>query len=373
MVNPTGNSSTLGGAPALTTQFGNVVRIPITFTPSQNVQNVNVDISAYNLQNATSALLDNSTNSFPTTFYFQQTGQNVTVPPNQQQIVSLLLTGKYISISATTTIGTALTVNVFLAGGKVFPAVWQSSPPISGPLVYSYLVLTASGSLTVPANWNSSVNLIEVYGAGSDGLIGTNGGAGGSYASISNYVATPGAIIPYQIGVRGGSVGAGTVPTSNTWFKDGATLLATGSNGQVASGIVNCVGTVKFGGGNGGNSTGAAGGGGGGAGGPNGVGAAGGIAAGSVGGAGGTADLGLGGAGGAGGTQSPTRNGVAGGFGTETNGTWGAGGGGGGGAQGGGSSGANGGQYGGGGGGNGYNQYLGVGSSGALILSWAHS
>ena len=141
-----------------------------------------------------------------------------------------------------------------------------------------FLTSTTTSSWTVPANWNSSNNTIEVIGAGGGSqYIGSDGGGGGAYSKISNLTLTPGASVSYQVG--DGTVTATTSSSRDTWFSSTATVLAKGgtkggksspgSGGASTSGV----GTLKYSGGNGGNYTSSGvytGGGGGGAAGPNG-------------------------------------------------------------------------------------------------------
>lgn len=222
-------------------------------------------------------------------------------------------------------------------------------------------------SWTVPADWNSSNNTIEVIGGGGGGgggsfggggTRGAGGGGGGGYSKISNLALTPGASVSWQVGhqgVRGaaggGSVGHNGTAGGDTWF-NGATFAASsvaakggggglepydfagwgggGGGGSSALGI----GTVKYDGGRGGytiNDGTHQGGGGGGAAGPNqvpiGNGVNGSDASGNFGGVGGAGDAGAGGAGG--GIASAGGNGAE--WGTIGGATIGSGGGGGGG------------------------------------------
>ncbi|PWT78222.1 MAG: hypothetical protein C5B60_01540 [Chloroflexi bacterium] len=165
------------------------------------------------------------------------------------------------------------------------------------------IVLTSASvsPWVVPGDWNNT-NTIEAIGAGGNGWGPGSGffaGGGGAYAKISNLTLTPGANITFQIGLPqavGVAAGAGTTPPMNTWFRDGATLVAAGAATKVsgaAGTAANSVGTVKNSGGAGSNS-------GGGAGGPTGAGLAGvGGGAPNVGGAGdaGSATGGVGGVG----------------------------------------------------------------------------
>jgi len=152
-------------------------------------------------------------------------------------------------------------------------------PPITQIVIF----LTSGTSFNRPGDWNDANNTIEAIGAGGDSS-GTTGATAGCYAKIVNYVLP--ATFTYQIGLHGGSVGAGTGPTANTWGTNASTIVAAG----IASVTTNCVGSTVFAGG-----TGGVGHGGGGAAGPNGAGNS------SSGIAGASGDAGFGGAGGAGG------------------------------------------------------------------------
>jgi hypothetical protein len=239
--------------------------------------------------------------------------------------------------------------------------------------------LTSGTSWTVPADWNSASNTIEVIGGGgaggASGGLGIGGGGGGAYAEIANLSLTPSNSVSYQVGAGAPAVAFGNgngTSGGDTYFNGaGATcasqsICAKGGNGGSGTSLgvsaqggtaASSVGTIKNSGGNGGagNATkgGDPGSGGGGAAGPNGAGGAGGGNAAP----GGTGDNGHGGAGG--GSQTP------GGVGTEWDSSHGSGGGGGGSSNGT-SNGAIGGKYGGGGGGGG-----GGGAGGLIVIKYA--
>ncbi len=243
------------------------------------------------------------------------------------------------------------------------------------------IFLTSGTSWTVPADWNSSNNKIEVIGGGGSGGgsgygsgYPTGGGAGGAggYASTSNVSLTPSSNIYFQVGSGGSAVSS----TANGLAGTDTYLCSTSSNCGVGSSVVGvhggaggtwgssggggggAGGTVVIGtgskGGNGGNgSTSGGTGGGGGAAGPSGAGNNGAV------GVAGSGDAGFGGTGGA-------YNGSSGTAGTEFDSTHGSGGGGG---AGNGSSGGTGGNYGAGGGGAGYGSGTASGSGrGGLIV-----
>lgn len=144
---------------------------------------------------------------------------------------------------------------------------------------------------TVPSNWNSANNTIEVVGPGGSGAtsaaVAGGGGGGGAYAKVTNQTYTPGGTVSFQIGTGGSATAtwfsaSGTV---NAGAGGNATGLTHGNGGTVGAGT----GSSGGNGGDGGNLAGAGGGGGGGAAGPNGAGHIGGsgIATGATGGGGG--------------------------------------------------------------------------------------
>lgn len=212
------------------------------------------------------------------------------------------------------------------------------------------IYLTSGTSFTVPTDWNSASNTIEVIGGGGggDSNFGWAGGGGGAYALISNLSLSGGGSVTYRVGAGGtanahnATTGAGgdsyfngtgtTCSAQSVCAKGGKAGLGSSSAGGAGgnqTGNTGSVGTLITKGGTGFN-------GGGGAGGQRGDGV---TATGSAGGAG---DAGFGGAGG-------TGSGVAGGNGTEWDASHGSGGGGGGNTGFGGTA-ATGGNYGGGGG-----------------------
>lgn len=228
--------------------------------------------------------------------------------------------------------------------------------------------LTSGSSWTVPANWNSSSNIIEAIGGGSYGAGFNSGGGGGAYAKIFNLALTPGASIPYQVG-EGGSRTVWT-PATGSWFRDTDTLHAqAGSNASGGSGAISR-GSVTFSGGNGGTGW-LSGGGGGGAAGTNGDGNNGAAPSlSNAGGKGGSGDADFGGEGGDGVLNGA---GEPGGDGAGWDSTHGSGGGGGGGGRFTGAGGV-GGLYGGGGGGGGVGgNPPGNGAQGIIVIRYTPS
>ncbi|MDO8576494.1 MAG: hypothetical protein Q7R90_04210, partial [bacterium] len=211
------------------------------------------------------------------------------------------------------------------------------------------IYLTSGTSWTVPADWNSSNNTIEVIGGGGGGENGTGtfcgrAGGGGAYTRSINLALTSGSTATYRVGA-GGIAGTkdllGGYPGGDTYFN--ATSLTNavakgpsvavaaehGSSGLQPTGgsAANSVGLIKHNGGNGGNSGGipslSGGAGGGGAAGPNGNGNAGSncpdvFLSPPPDGIGGSGDAGFGGAAGANGTEWNSTHGSGGvGIGTK--------------------------------------------------------
>lgn len=158
------------------------------------------------------------------------------------------------------------------------------------------IFLLSGGSWTVPSDWDSSNNTIEVIsggGGGGNGVTGHSAGAGGAgatYAKIVNATLTPGAVVTVAVGTGGAAQTAGGATylcnsNSNCASLAGTAVIvgAPGGGGAttVTGGLATSTGavgsTINIGG-NGGSYTGSNSGaaGGGGAGGLNGVGAAGG-------------------------------------------------------------------------------------------------
>ncbi len=88
---------------------------------------------------------------------------------------------------------------------------------------------TASGNFTIPAGVNSIT--VEIVGSGGNGDVnGGGGGAGGGYAS-SQYTVTPGASIPFVIGVPGGGAINGVSSFSSAMFATGGSNAGGSSGG----------------------------------------------------------------------------------------------------------------------------------------------
>ncbi len=284
--------------------------------------------------------------------------------------------------------------------------------------------LTSGTSWSVPSDWNSSSNSIEVIGGGGGGAgpyvndptySAGSGGGGGGYSKTTNVSLTPSGSVTYAVGSAGsagainsnGGTGGDTYfcnSTSNCTSISGSAVVAGakgGSPGAVSNSYVDAaggaggssssgIGSTKYSGGSGGagritghdtfSVRGAGGGGGSGGNTANGsAGTAGYLTGGSTvsgpGGAGGATNGGSGGTGGGYGSLSSV-----GGNGTTWDATHGAGGGGGGAGYNGdiqGTAGSAGGNYGGGGGGGSYASGLGAGggagAQGIIVITYAPS
>jgi hypothetical protein len=335
------------------------VLLPFAFASGAQTLQENISLASFNMSCVQSMLIDNSQCPYATTVTLTATGQNVVTSANSQQIVPVISNAVAFNLIVYIAGPSTCVVNVSLMNCYVPPAQWSSNPGSVSPggLNLQYIVLTSGTSWTVPTNWMANGSQILAIGAGGSGgyNLGAGGsGTGGDCAFIVNAALTPGASIPYQIGLAGGSVGAGPGPTANTWFENAATLIAaggasaSGSSSGAASSGANSVGAVIN---HGGAGFSGGGGGGGGAGGFYGVGAAGSALA------GGNADASQGGAGG--GSAAP------GGSGTEFAGV--------GSGGGGGPAGQNGGLYGGAGSGNKGSSTVGSGANGVIIISYYHT
>lgn len=163
---------------------------------------------------------------------------------------------------------------------------------MAAPAAPVQIVLTSGTSWTVPDDWNNSGNKVECIGAGASNFFqdGTAnfGGGGGAYAMKQNIALTPGATVSYRIGSS-----SKTLAVNSSWFVSDSTVKAAGATNATGASVSNCVGDLRYAGGNGGASYG-----GGGAAGPNGNGMGGSVAK------GGDGDAGFGGIGSASNSQA---------------------------------------------------------------------
>ena len=191
---------------------------------------------------------------------------------------------------------TSLKINT-TSGETTTARAWKLSVT-EGAGTTQQVILTSGTSYTVPSDWNSGNNTIEVIGGGGGGSAaytgnGAAGGGGGAYSKISNLTLTPGASIAYVIGGGGnGGTGGGNGGAGGDTYFNGASIGASsvgakgggggGGNSSVGAGGASAsgVGDTKYSGGNGGTSNNSTdgGGGGGGAAGKNGAGQNGGAA-----------------------------------------------------------------------------------------------
>lgn len=136
--------------------------------------------------------------------------------------------------------------------------------------------LTSGASWTVPSDWNSSNNTIEVIGGGGGGRAGNtgagDGAGGGAYSKVTNLSLTPGASVTYAVGT-GGAAGPSETAGGDTYLCNSTSNCASiagtavqvgakgggtggggsgGAGGNAASGV----GTTKYSGGAGGGRTG---------------------------------------------------------------------------------------------------------------------
>jgi hypothetical protein len=115
-----------------------------------------------------------------------------------------------------------------------------------------FQAITSGASFVTPADWNNANNKVHCIGAGANGLVGSGtggnafgkaGGGGGAYAAKNNM--TLSGTVVCQIG----AANSGT----DTFVTNAATLNADAAAVSSATGglLANCVGDVKFAGGNG--------------------------------------------------------------------------------------------------------------------------
>lgn len=107
--------------------------------------------------------------------------------------------------------------------------------PVLAYSVFIYLTTTGSNNWSVPADWNSTDNLVEAIGGGGSGASGGTisatigrgggGGGGGAFALKANIGLSPGGTAPY-------SINAG----ANTNFNSGEVIAVAGSGASVQNG-----------------------------------------------------------------------------------------------------------------------------------------
>ena len=105
----------------------------------------------------------------------------------------------------------SISKSLFVSGLPLFfLCLTLFSLPAQASAKIIYLTTTGAGTWTVPIDWNSASNTIEVIGGGGGGAAGTAsvsggqpGGGGGAYSEISNLALTHGTTVTVQIGAAG--------------------------------------------------------------------------------------------------------------------------------------------------------------------------
>jgi hypothetical protein len=139
-----------------------------------------------------------------------------------------ILNGQYIRVRRTSSASYSTAVNVVLTVGSesdTFTITTKSQPaPVN-----VYFTTPGAASWTVPSDWNSSNNYVEVISggdsgapAGATGARANTGGGGGGYARKSNISLTIGASVSYTVGGIGGE----------SWFSGSTIVRASGASGQ---------------------------------------------------------------------------------------------------------------------------------------------
>ncbi len=131
------------------------------------------------------------------------------------------------------------------------------------------IILTSGTTWTVPSDWNSTNNSIEVIGAGG-GSTGSDGGGGGGYSRAVNVALTANSTVSYSVGAASTGSGGNTYicnSTSNCASISGSAVVAGANGGGGGSGAypsstagaggstTGAVGSFTYSGGNGGNAT----------------------------------------------------------------------------------------------------------------------
>ncbi len=178
----------------------------------------------------------------------------------------------------------------------------------------STIYLVGNGTSTITPT-STATWTVEAWGAGQSGNDGTGaGGTGGSWAEITNFAATEGTPVSFELGAPGLGTSGGVNNGGDTWLSNTGAQPTTTTQGVLAPGggsTTTAVGTTVYAGGVGGGFDGGTGGGGG-AGGPGGAGKDGGAGAADTGGGGGGNGGGTAGGNGAADTGGAGGNGVAG-------------------------------------------------------------
>lgn len=103
------------------------------------------------------------------------------------------------------------------------------------------LSTTGAGTWTIPSDWDSANNTIELIAAGANGGNqispggfpgGGTGGGGGQYAKLANFAASPGDVISFHVGVGAGNTSNSSpaAPQSgDSWWQAATTVFAQGA------------------------------------------------------------------------------------------------------------------------------------------------
>src|SRR5262249_43718009 len=109
---------------------------------------------------------------------------------------------------------------------------------IAGGYCREFITSTTTSSFTVPKNWNSSNNTVDVIGAGGgggfDSINGLQiGGGGGAWSRKKNVSLTAGNSVSYSVGVGGTSLGP---DGGDTYFCNLLSSCGSISGGAVVAG-----------------------------------------------------------------------------------------------------------------------------------------
>lgn len=147
-------------------------------------------------------------------------------------------------------------------------------PTLTGVIIPKVQAIIASGTYTIPTDWNNSVNHIAGIGSGGSGAQGTAtsggaGGGGGATGISTNFSSSAGTNIPVTVGVGGGTALTmfNNTATLNVDYGRSASGTTAGAGGTTASTTITGTGSIEYAGGTGGNNGGTTRGGGGGGGG----------------------------------------------------------------------------------------------------------
>lgn len=153
------------------------------------------------------------------------TGANFNPIPNTSSLPTIFSYWGYATTTSTAAVSSSVTINNASNFWTDKLNTFRAADNVAnGTLVKTIILNTSAGqglkTWTVPSDWNSAANVIEVLGAGGDGghALGgaqsTAAGGGGAYAQIANLVLTPGASVNYAIGADATDTSTGTATSS---------------------------------------------------------------------------------------------------------------------------------------------------------------